>query len=179
MILLISVFIILFIVYTIYFPPVPKPKKQYDYAIVLGCPCHSDGSLCSSQIKRCNLAIECFKKGYYKTLVISGGANRNPYVEAIEMNKYIQDRIQIPTLLETKSINTFENMEFTYNMVKDTSVLIITSQTHIRRACVIAKNYFSDYAGIYYPEHRLKHVLREFFARWIHIFTDIKKRLIS
>ena len=169
--LIVSGFII---VYFVYFPPIPKRKKVYDYAIVLGCPNRKDGSLCTSQIKRCNLAIKAYQKGYYKTMVISGGANKNQYVESTEMNRYIQDKISIPYILETQSKNTFENFEYTHKIIKDASVLVISSQTHIGRACAICKKYFKDYSGIYYPEHRIKHILREFFARWIYIGNDIK-----
>ncbi|MGM9947278.1 YdcF family protein [Floccifex sp.] len=164
------------ILYFLYFPPIPRRKKVYDYAIVLGCPNRKDGSLCTSQIKRCELAMQAYQKGYYKTMVITGGANRNHYIESIEMNKYIQDRMAIPYILETKSKNTFENFEYSHELIKDASVLVISSQTHIKRACAICRKYFKDYSGIYYPEHRIKHITREFFARWIYIGNDLKKK---
>lgn len=171
------IFIVLFVAtYIYFFPPIPKRKKVYDYAVVLGCPNKKDGSLCTSQKKRCEKAIEAYKNGYYKTLCITGGCTRYGFVESEEMNNYIQEKITIPYVLETKSQTTFENFEYTKEIIGDASILVITSQTHIRRACAIARQYFSDYSGIYYPEHRMKHIVREIGARYLHIKNQIKGR---
>lgn len=175
-VILCSILVVLAGIYIYYFPFIPKRKGIYEYAIVLGCPNRKDGSLCTSQKKRCELAIEAYKKGYYKTLCITGGTTRYGFCEAKEMNDYIQERIHIPYILETESQNTFENFEYTHHLINDASVLVITSQTHIKRACAICRKYFSHYSGIYYPEHRFKHVSREFVARWVHIFHQIFKK---
>lgn len=178
--MIVSIFIIILIllifVYSYFFPPIPKRKKIYDYALVLGCPNKKDGSLCTSQKKRCEKAIEAYQKGYYKTLCITGGCTRYGYVEAQEMNQYIQNKISIPYVLETKSQTTIENFANTKEMIGDASILVITSQTHIKRACAIARQYFSDYSGIYYPEHRMKHIVREIGARYLYIKSHLKSR---
>lgn len=170
-------FILCIGIYIHYFPPIPRRKKVYDYAVVLGCPNKKDGSLCTSQKKRCETAIDAYKKGYYKTLCITGGTTRYGFCESEEMNKYIQKKIQIPYILETDSQTTIENFKFTHSLIGDSSILIITSQTHIKRACAIAKDYFSDYSGIYYPEHRMKHVTREIGARYLYIKDKLKAGL--
>ena len=86
MIVSLCILIILASIYIYFFPFIPKRKKHYTYALLLGCPAHNDGTMASSQIKRCDLAIDTYKKGLYDTLIISGSNVKNEYVEA---KKYI------------------------------------------------------------------------------------------
>ncbi len=92
MIVSICILIILVCIYIYFFPCIPKRKKHYTYALLLGCPAHDDGTMSSSQIKRCDLAIEMYKKGLYDTLIISGSNVKNEYVEAEVMNTYIRNK---------------------------------------------------------------------------------------
>jgi vancomycin permeability regulator SanA len=163
-------------IYRYYFPPIPRRKKTYDYALLLGCPCHDDGSMRTSQIKRCQLAIDQYNRKAYNTLVITGGAVKNQYVESKEMERYILSQINIPILCETRSTNTFENFTFSKEIIQDHSVLILTSGTHARRACAIASRFFTDYSAAWYPEHRLKHVFREILSRIVFIKIELQKR---
>lgn len=163
-------------IYLHYFPPIPKQKKQYEYALLLGCPAHNDGSLCTSAKKRCTVAIDEYDKGHYKTLVITGGAVKNQYIESETMKTYILGRREIPTQTETKSKNTWENFLYAKEITHDKSVLIITSGTHARRACAIASHFFYDYSAAWYPEHRLKHIFREIVSRLLYIKIEMQKK---
>ena len=66
--MLVSLFLVILIciligIYYYFLPPIPSLKKQkYPYALLLGCPSHDDGSMATSQIKRCELAIEAYQK---------------------------------------------------------------------------------------------------------------------
>lgn len=64
--------LILACIYIYFFPFIPKRKKHYTYALLLGCPAHDDGTMSSSQIKRCDLAIKAYQQNLYDTLIISG-----------------------------------------------------------------------------------------------------------
>ncbi len=121
-----------FLFYSYFFPSIPKRKKEYEFGLVLGCPNRKDGSLSSSQKKRCQKAIEAYQKGYYKKLCISGGSTKYGYIEAQKMNAYIQKQASIPYILETKSQTTIENFLYTKELIGDASILVITSQTHIK-----------------------------------------------
>ncbi len=168
-----------YLIYIHYFPRIPSYKPTYDYALLLGCPTHADGSLCRSQIKRCNLAIEEYKKGAYTTLVICGGAVKNQYVESEAMASYIQERIPIPLHCETKSRNTFENFSNAKDIIQDQSVLVLTSSCHARRSCAIAKQFFKHYSAAWYPDYKPKHIIRECISRIIYISIEIKKKFSS
>lgn len=177
MILLFIIFIILLLlgIHRYYFPPIPEQKNIYTYALLLGCPCHSDGSLCTSAKKRCELAIEEYNKHHFETLVISGGAVKNQYKEAIEMKNYILDRCPLPIICESNSQNTWENFTFSKEIIQDHDVLILTSSCHARRACAIARNFFKDYSAAWYPEYRFKHILREIASRILYIQIEWEK----
>ena len=160
LVLFILFVICLLLMYLHYFPAIPRRKEKYPYALLLGCPSHNDGSYATSQIRRCELAIEAYKKGYFDTLIISGGAVKNEYV----------------IVCETKARNTWENFQFTKEKIGDVPVLILSSGTHIRRACAIGKSFFKEYSGLWYPDHKPKHILREIASRCIYISIEYKKK---
>ncbi|MBQ0065808.1 MAG: YdcF family protein [Firmicutes bacterium] len=175
MIVVLVILISILVIYYHYFPAIPKKKEHYEYGLLLGCPSHNDGSYANSQIKRCELAIQDYYKGKYNTLVITGGAVQNQYVESLEMKKYILERVDIPILCETESRNTVENFQFSKRIIGEQSVLILTSGTHARRACAIAKDYFKDYSADYYYYARPRHIFREIGARYLYIRDKIQE----
>lgn len=176
MIGLIVFIVVLILIYRHYFPPIPKADHVYDYGIVLGCPCHADGTLCTSQKKRSELAVQDYKAGKFKHILIAGGAAANEYVESEAMKAYILQFADIPVQTETKSRNTFENMKFSHEITGSASVMIITSQTHARRACAIAAQFFDDYSADWYPDHKPRHIYREIISRILYIYWEIKKK---
>lgn len=179
--MIVSIFLVVvlicILIYYHYFPAIPTRKKQYYYALLLGCPCHDDGTYATSQIQRCELAIKAYKNGLFRTLIISGGAVHNQYVESLEMKKYIDNKISMPIIIETKAKNTWENLLYTKEIIGDVPILILSSGTHIRRACAITRNFFREYSGLAYPDHKPKHIIREIISRFIYIQIEIKKRL--
>lgn len=169
---------ILLIIHDYFIPRLPKQKrKKYEYAVLLGCPCHDDGSLSTSQIQRCNLAIKAFQKGFYKHLIITGGAVKNPYCESVAMEKYIHQKINIPIQIETKARNTFANFANAKKITGDIPILILTSSLHARRSCAIAKQFYKEYSAYTYSHNKPSHVVRELVSRFIYIKIEIQKKL--
>lgn len=177
MIVSLCILVFLYLFYSYFFPPIPRRKKHYKYALLLGCPSHADGSLSTSQIKRSNLAIEAYQQGLYDTLIISGSHVKNEYTESIAMHNYIEKKVHIPTLLETEAKNTFENFKYAKHWVQEDSVLILTSQTHAKRACAIAKQFFSNYGALWYKDLKPKHMFREILSRFIYIKIELQKKI--
>lgn len=155
-------------------PPVKKPRKQYPFAILLGCPCRKDGSMSRSQVERCRLAMAAWSS--YRTLVITGGAVKNKWPEAQTMAAYIRTRCPIPVVIEDKSRTTWENLKNTREIIGDVPVLLLTSSLHAPRAQAMARHFFSDVAVQTYRENRLKHVVRELVSRKIYMVMELKKR---
>lgn len=154
-------------------PPVKKPRKQYPFAILLGCPCRMDGSMSRSQVERCRLAMAAWSS--YRTLVITGGAVKNKWPEAQTMAAYIRTRCPIPVVIEDKSRTTWENLKNTWEIIGDVPVLLLTSSLHAPRAQAMARHFFSDVAVQTYRENRLKHVVRELVSRKIYMVMELKK----
>lgn len=164
-------------IYLYFFHPTKKTNKPIQNALLLGCPSHDDGSYSSSQIKRCQLAIDEYQKGHYDTLIISGSNVKNQYVEAEAMARYIHERINMPILLETKAKNTYENLKYTKEMIGDVPLLILTSSLHGPRALAIARQFFSDSHTATYPDQKPKHIWREILSRIVFIQIEMKKKL--
>ena len=177
MIVSLCILIILACIYIYFFPFIPKIKKHYTYALLLGCPAHDDGTMSSSQIKRCNLAIQMYEQNLYDTLIISGSNVKNEYVEAQVMHDYIQNKVNIPIVLETNARNTFENFKYSKEIIQNEDVIILTSQTHAKRACAIAKQFFSDYGCAWFKDLKPKHIIREIVSRILYIKIEILKKL--
>lgn len=118
-----------------------------------------------------------YQQKLYDTLIISGSNVKNEYVEAKVMHDYIQNKIDIPTILETKARNTFENFKLSKEYIQNQDVLILTSQTHAKRACVIAKQFFSDYGCAWFKDLKPKHIIREIASRIIYIKIEIQKKI--
>lgn len=154
-------------------PPVKKPRKQYPFAILLGCPCRKDGSMSRSQVERCRLAMAAWSS--YRTLVITGGAVKNKWPEAQTMAAYIRTQCPIPVVIEDKSRTTWENLKNTREIIGDVPVLLLTSSLHAPRAQAMARHFFSDVAVQTYRENRLKHVVRELVSRKIYMVMELKK----
>ena len=81
----------LFVIYEKFLPPTKRPKKGvvYPYGLVLGCACKDDGRPSHAMLGRCELAVKEYQAGKYQTLVTSGSAVKNKYVEATEMARLI------------------------------------------------------------------------------------------
>lgn len=156
--------------------PKCPPKKPERYALLLGCPSHNDGTLSRSQLKRCHLAMKAWDDGLYDTLIISGGAVKNQYTEARAMADYIRFFRNIPIVEEDQARNTWQNFENTRERLGDIPILVLTSSLHARRACAIAKQFFSEYSCMTYPDWKPKHILREYTSRLIYFGNEFKKR---
>lgn len=131
----------------------------------------------TSQIKRCQLAID--RRDLYDRLIITGGAVKNEFVEADAMKGWIEVNAPESIAIQTESVarNTWENLANVRKMAGDVPVLLLTSDLHARRAAAMAGHFFSDVSAAGYPEHRLKHVLREAVSQLVYIRLELKKLL--
>ena len=93
------------------------------------------------------------------------------------MHAYIQNKMDIPTILETNARNTFENFKFSKDIIQKQDVLILTSQTHAKRACAIARQFFSDYGCMWFKDLKPKHIAREIVSRILYIKIELLKKI--
>ena len=178
LILLMLVLLPIFIYY-------PKPKQNMDHAdciLVLGCPTHEDGSLCQTQIRRCKKAIDLWYKQKAPLIMISGGKAHNATCEAEAMAEYIhQSDPQIPILMETKAMNTYDNFKYSKQLCDQRqihSIIVVTSTSHCRRSAYFTRKFFDEFAMIGDDEpFSLKKRTREFFAKYNTLYCEIKIKL--
>ena len=128
------------------------PKDNKDYIIILGCKIKEDGTLLPLLKSRVDRAIEFANKQKQKTdknivFVPSGGKGKDEIIsEAEAMKNYlIEQGIKNKNIIvEDKSRNTYENIKFSNEKIKEkskkASVVFCTSNYHVFRAGNIASN---------------------------------------
>lgn len=124
------------------------PSFDKDYIIILGCQIRRDGSLTALLRSRADRAIEFSvmqkeKSGKDITFIPSGGQGRDEVIsEAEAIGRYLLEK-GIPEdkiLLETKSVNTEENIRFSNEIAKndagseDYKLAFSTTNYHVLRA---------------------------------------------
>lgn len=169
------------LIYHHYLPRIRKPKDTpYEYGLVLGCSANDDGTLSNTQLGRCQLALDEYEKGHFRTLVLSGSAVRNEFVEADVMAKWILEKNpNIPLIKETKARNTWENLKFVKQMIGDVPIEIMTGSTHAKRASAITANFFSNYCVTSYPDFTFKKCALEIRSRFVYCLLELKKSLFN
>lgn len=127
-------------------------NKKFDYIVVLGFIYQKDGPLHDMFTGRLDRAIRLYKKGMAKKMILSGGVTGKEHKdsESGEMYVYMRGKgIGEDTLLiENKSLNTIGNAVFSKLLIKkdsrfrDPSLLIVTSDYHVRRSRFIFRRIF-------------------------------------
>ena len=148
-----------------------KGEVGLDYIIVLGAQVRESGP--SVVLKyRLDEAVEYLEDNPKTICIVSGGQGANePYSEAEGMAQYLKEQgiDASRILLEDKSLNTEQNMEYSKALIKDgASVGIITNDFHLFRAKQIARKYGLDnicgIAAKSTPVYLPNNMLREFLA---------------
>ena len=126
------------------------PKFDKDFIIILGCQIKKDGSLTNLLKGRVDRAIEFSKMQKEKTgkdiiFVPSGGKGDDEIIsEAQAMKNYLieQGIKEENIIMEDKSKNTFENIKFSNNIIKEkkenAKIAFSTTNYHVFRAGCIA-----------------------------------------
>ena len=125
------------------------PEGDCGYIIILGCGFRKDGSLPPLLKGRVDRAVSFWKeqkeKGVNAVLIPSGGQGRDETMaEAEAMRRYLaaQNIPQENILVENKSANTYQNMEFSRKLIEEhglkAKVVFSTTNYHVFRSGVWA-----------------------------------------
>ena len=166
------------------------PSFNKDYIIILGCMIKKDGSLTNILKSRVDRAIEFSKlqkdaTGQDIIFIPSGGQGSNeviPEGEAIK-NYLLQKGIKKNNIIvENKSINTLENIEYSNKIIKahnkKANIAYSTTNYHVFRAGTIATSLGIKVEGIgskTKPYFWINAFIREFIAT---VNTERKKHLL-
>ena len=157
-----------------------KPKEEPAYIMVLGTTVYEEGPcyLLRQRLKEAAKWADVYKDA--KIIVTGGQGKQEPFPEGVEMKRYLVEVLGVDEgriIVEDKSMNTFENMTFSGEILEnadadfsyaDTPVLIVTNNFHMYRSIQIAKKAgFENISGapsgtyIYLFPH---YMVREFCA---------------
>ncbi len=120
-----------------------KIKENLDYIIVLGA--HVNGvRLSKALLERTRRALEYLEENPKTRAVLSGGQGEGEIVsEAEAMCRYMEDHgiSQERLILEDRSTNTKENLDFSLALIGDlnASIGVVTNHFHVFRGVAIGK----------------------------------------
>ena len=149
-------------------------RTDVNYVVVLGCAIFPDGQLTLTLAKRLNAAYNYLEDHPDTVCIVSGGQGANePTTEAYAMAEYLESRgiDESRIIKEEESTNSKENLQFSKKIMeqydKDLSVAIVTSDFHIYRSLMLAKDNGLDAIGM--PSYTSWYIwpssfLREFMA---------------
>lgn len=166
----------------------PRKCDRADCLIVLGAKLHPDGRMSKSMQYRCDAALQAWRGGVAKTIIVCGGKVKDaPRSEASAMADYLAER-GVPRsaiLLEDKSVNTYENLRNTRWIMGEKGLecaALVTSDYHLERALWLARVAGIDVSGIpaassMKPAHFLKARTRESVSWILFAKCEINKKL--
>lgn len=120
-----------------------KIKENLDYIIVLGA--HVNGvRLSKALLERTRRALEYLEENPKTRAVLSGGQGEGEIVsEAEAMCRYMEDHgiSRERLILEDRSTNTKENLDFSLALIGDlnASIGVVTNHFHVFRGVAIGK----------------------------------------
>ncbi|MBC2856904.1 MAG: YdcF family protein [Cetobacterium sp.] len=163
-----------FIIHDIY--KYSKRHKEEDYIIILGAKLNNFEP--SQVLKhRLDTAINYTHKYPNVKIIVSGGKNYNEKISEAEVmrNYLIKNNIKKEQIiLENKSTSTYENLKFSFKLIKKNSrVAVVSNDYHIFRSKLIANFLEVPIDGIYtktYSNKFYSSLIKEYF-KIIHEIT--------
>ncbi len=157
-----------------------KPKEEPKYIVVLGATVYDHGPcyILRQRLKESKKWADVYPEAM---IVVTGGQGKDePFTEGSEMKRYLVEELGVSKdriIVEEKSMNTFENMTFSGEILENTDdafsyeetpVLLVTNNFHMYRAMRIAKKAgFENLSGApsgTYPYLFPHYMVREFGA---------------
>ncbi len=145
--------------------------KTYDCIVVLGALVKGDGSPSPILEDRLRGAVELYKSGAAKTIVVSGDCSSEEYDEVTAMKNYCLNA-GVPEEDIVRDDVGFSTYETMYNTVKTMgykNVIVVTQEYHLYRAVYIAQKLGAEADGFatdYRPYMlQFKRDVREYVAR--------------
>lgn len=124
-------------------------------AIVLGAYVGTDGRLCDMLADRVETAVELYRQGKVKKLLMSGDHGHASYDEVNSMRRYAQSR-GVPArdiFMDHAGFSTYDSMYRARDIFRVDSAVIVTQNFHLPRAVYIARKLGIGAVGISADRH--------------------------
>ena len=128
----------------------PEQAPAAEVAIVLGARVYPDGTPSPMLADRLATAIELYKQGKVKKLLLSGDHGTATYDEVNVMLRYCLDR-GVPDqdlFTDHAGFDTYDTMYRARDVFKVTDALVVTQDFHLPRAVYIARTLGLDATGV-------------------------------
>jgi len=128
----------------------PEEVTDSDAIIVLGAYVYPNGRLSDMLKDRVDTALELFKDGKGKKLLLSGDHGQTTYDEVNGMKNYVKAKgIKGEDIfMDHAGFSTYETMYRARDVFKAKKVIIITQEYHLKRAVYIARKLGLDAYGV-------------------------------
>ncbi|MBS9775168.1 YdcF family protein [Candidatus Gracilibacteria bacterium] len=164
-----------------YFTEVDKlPTVQT--GLVLGSSVKRDGTPSIPLENRLKVAVDAYKQGKIKEIIVSGYSEKNGYNEPIGMQKYLM-QAGIPKeniILDDEGNDTYDSIYRSYYTYHKNNIIVFTQGFHLKRVLYFGTKMGAKMYGMetkLYTKARLYNEFREFFARIKAFYeADILKR---
>ena len=159
---------------------VKKFKNNYDAILVLGCGV-TNGKVSPMLKNRLDSAIELYKNGSAKKILMSGDHGRDNYDEVNTMKKYAIDE-GVPSsdiFMDHAGFSTYDSIYRAKYIFKIEKMIIVTQKYHLYRSLYIANRLGIDSVGVKATEIKYRgdtyREVREILARDKDFFKAIVK----
>jgi len=131
---------------------VPKARSPNHQTVILvfGSPALSDMTPKPRLLSTLTTALHTIKANPQATVILTGGAVQHTFSEAEAMKRWLDQQPlrteELDLHLETKSLNTLQNVQNVLPMVLDlrpSRIILITVKYHMQRAFVLTQTAFS------------------------------------
>ncbi len=115
---------------------------RFDTIIVLGAPADEDGNPSPTQLARVTEAVHEYERGVAPRLIFTGGAVKNPHVEAAVMARVARAQGIPPSAIyvEEKAKDTIQNACYSVRIMENQgwhSTEVVSDASHLSRAGII------------------------------------------
>lgn len=139
-----------------------------EVAILLGASVFRNGELTTILGDRTDRAIDLYKGGYVKKILVTGDNSTKYYNEVTPTRNYLLNH-GVPgddIIVDNEGVDTFQSMSHAKDAFDISSALVVSQKFHLPRAVYIARELGIEAYGVAADQHPygLKNDFRELFA---------------
>lgn len=159
---------------------------QKEAALILGAAVYKNGALTPILYDRAVTALELYRQGKVKKILVSGDNSTLEHNEVIPVSKFLigQGVPKEAIFLDYAGFDTYDSMYRARDVFKASSLIIVTQHFHMPRSLYIAHNLGIDAVGVD-ADKRLyggQNTLREYFATvkaWLDVSFHSKPEFLG